>query len=112
MSPDALVSLERAVRELRNLERILRPLMQDGEEMAETVRRLILVKPTPAPAASSDAITSPLGSLKTSKQIVAACPGLTKDSLKKMMFHSRTNGLEIHLVRLGRKVLIDEQGFS
>jgi hypothetical protein len=26
--------------------------------------------------------------------------------LKKMMFHSKTNGLEVHLIRLGRKIRI------
>ncbi len=112
MSSDALVTLDRAVRELRNLERILRPFMEDGEELAQTVRRLIPLKPAPEPPTSVAPISSPLASLKTSKQIVAACPALTKDSLKKMMFRSRTNGLEAHLVRLGRKVLIDERGFS
>lgn len=112
MSSDALVTLDRAVRELRNLERILRPFMEDGEEMTEAVRRLISVKPASVPPASVGPISSPLGTLKTPKQIVAACPALTKNSLKKMMFRSRTNGLEAHLVRLGRRVLIDERGFG
>ncbi len=111
MSPDVLGTLEDAVRELRNLERLLRPWMKEGEEMADTVRRLISEKPKPAPPAATASPASPLGRLKTAKQIVAACPALTKDSLKKMMFHSRTNGLEPHLVRLGRRVLIDEHGF-
>jgi hypothetical protein len=111
MSPDTLGILEDALRELRDLERLLRPWMKDGEEMADTVRRLIAEKAKPAPPAATIVPASPLGGLKTAKQIVAACPALTKDSLKKMMVHSRTNGLELHLVRLGRRVLIDEQGF-
>ena len=112
MSPDTLGTLEEAVRELRNLERLLRPWMKEGEEMAETVRRLMSEKAKPAAVAAAESVSvSPLARLKTAKQIVASCPALTKDSLKKMMFHSRTNGLEMHLVRLGRRVLIDEQGF-
>ncbi len=110
MSPDTLGTLEEAVRELRNLERLLRPWMKEGEEMAETVRRLISEKAKPAAVAAAEPV-SPLGRLKTAKQIVASCPALTKDSLKKMMFHSTTNGLETHLLRRGRRVLIDEQGF-
>jgi hypothetical protein len=109
MSPEIIVTLEDALRELRNLERLLRPWRRDGEDMAETLRRLIAQEAKLAAAVPRAA--SPLGSLKTAKQIVAACPALTKDSLKKMMFHSKTNGLEAHLLRLGRRVLIDEEGF-
>ena len=110
MSPDTIASVEDALRELRNLERLLRPRMREGEEMADTVSRLISEKAKPSPVVAPG-LTSPLAGFKTAKQIVASCPALTKDSLKKMMFHSRTNGLEVHLVRLGRRVLIDEQGF-
>src|SRR5258708_3174807 len=110
MSPDTIASLEDALRELRNLERLLRPRMREGEEMADTVSRLISEKAKPSPVVAPG-LTSPLTAFKTAKQIVASCPALTKDSLKKMMFHSRTNGLELHLVRFGRRVLIDEQGF-
>jgi hypothetical protein len=28
------------------------------------------------------------------------------------MFHSRTNGLEAHLIRRGRRVYFDEAGFA
>lgn len=112
MSPEILGSLEEALRELRNVERLLRPWRRDGEDMAETLRRLIAEQAKLAAAAAPPPRpASPLGGLKTAKQIVAACPALTKDSLKKMMFHSQTNGLEEHLIRLGRRVLIDEQGF-
>jgi hypothetical protein len=112
MSPEALGTLEEALRELRDLERVLRPWRRDGEEMAETVRRLVAEQAKAKPAlAAVPRTASALGGLKTAKQIVTACPALTKDSLKKMMFHSKTNGLEAHLLRLGRRVLIDEQGF-
>ncbi len=112
MSPEILGSLEEALRELRNVERLLRPWRRDGEDMAETLRRLIAEQAKlAASAAPPPCPASPLGKLKTAKQIVAACPALTKDSLKKMMFLSQTNGLEEHLLRLGRRVLFDEQGF-
>jgi hypothetical protein len=52
-----------------------------------------------------------LANLKTPKQIVDACPGLTMGGLRTLLFHSRTNGLEGCVVRLGRKLLIDEAEF-
>lgn len=52
-----------------------------------------------------------LANLKTPRQIVDSCPGLTMGGLRTMLFHSRTNGLEACVVRLGRKLLIDEAAF-
>jgi hypothetical protein len=52
-----------------------------------------------------------LANLKTPRQIVESCPGLTMGGLRTMLFHSRTNGLEGCVVRLGRKLLIDEAEF-
>jgi len=52
-----------------------------------------------------------LANLKTPKQIVDSCPGLTMGGLRMLLFHSRTNGLEGCVVRLGRKLLIDEVAF-
>ena len=52
-----------------------------------------------------------LANLKTPKQIVDSCPGLTMGGLRMLLFHSRTNGLEGCVVRLGRKLLIDEAEF-
>jgi len=52
-----------------------------------------------------------LANLKTPKQIVDSCPGLTMGGLRTLLFHSRTNGLEGCVVRLGRKLLIDEAEF-
>jgi hypothetical protein len=52
-----------------------------------------------------------LANLKTPRQIVDCCPGLTIGGLRAMLFHSRTNGLESCVVRLGRKLLIDEAAF-
>lgn len=52
-----------------------------------------------------------LNHLKSPKQIVDACPGITMGGLRMLLFHSRTNGLESCLVRLGRKLLIDEVAF-
>jgi hypothetical protein len=39
-------------------------------------------------------------------------PALTLFALKKLMFHSRTNGLEAHLIGRGRRVYFDEAGFA
>lgn len=52
-----------------------------------------------------------LHNLKTPKQIVECCPGMTMGGLRMLLFHSRTNGLEPCVVRLGRKLLIDEAAF-
>ena len=53
-----------------------------------------------------------LENLKTPSQIVESCPGLTIGSLRKLLFHSRTNGLEKRCIyRIGRKLLIDEAEF-
>jgi len=52
-----------------------------------------------------------LANLKTPQQIVDSCPALTIGGLRMMLFHSRTNGLESCVVRLGRKLLIDEAAF-
>jgi len=52
-----------------------------------------------------------LNNLKSPKQIVEACPGMTMGGLRMLLFHSRTNGLESCVVRLGRKLLIDEVAF-
>jgi hypothetical protein len=52
-----------------------------------------------------------LRNLKTPRQIVESCPGLTMGGLRMLLFHSRTNGLETCVVRLGRKLLIDEAAF-
>ncbi len=49
--------------------------------------------------------------LKTPRQIVDSCPGITMGGLRMLLFHSRTNGLESCVVRLGRKLLIDEADF-
>ena len=52
-----------------------------------------------------------LANLKTPQQIADTCPGLTMGGLRRLLFHSRTNGLEGCVVRLGRKLLIDEAAF-
>jgi hypothetical protein len=52
-----------------------------------------------------------LANLKTPQQIADACPALTLGGLRRLLFHSRTNGLEACVVRLGRKLLIDEAAF-
>jgi hypothetical protein len=52
-----------------------------------------------------------LCNLKTPRQIVESCPGLTMGGLRMLLFHSRANGLEACVVRLGRKLLIDEAAF-
>jgi hypothetical protein len=52
-----------------------------------------------------------LAHLMTPRQIVDSCPGLTMGSLRTLLFHSRTNGLESCIVRIGRKLLIDEAAF-
>jgi hypothetical protein len=52
-----------------------------------------------------------LNNLKSPKQIVEACPAMTMGGLRMLLFHSRTNGLESCVVRLGRKLLIDEVAF-
>jgi hypothetical protein len=52
-----------------------------------------------------------LADLKTPRQIVDSCPGLTMGGLRMLLFHSRTNGLESCIVRLGRKLLIDDVAF-
>jgi hypothetical protein len=52
-----------------------------------------------------------LQNLKTPKQIAETCPGLTLAALYKLLFRSSTNGMDACVVRLGRKVLIDEAAF-
>src|ERR1700688_1161176 len=52
-----------------------------------------------------------LRNLKTPRQIIESCPALTMGGLRMLLFHSRTNGLEACVVRLGRKLVIDEAAF-
>jgi hypothetical protein len=52
-----------------------------------------------------------LRNLKTPRQIVESCPALTMGGLRMLLFHSQTNGLEACVVRLGRKLVIDEAAF-
>jgi hypothetical protein len=52
-----------------------------------------------------------LQNLKTPKQIAELCPALTLAAVYKLLFRSGTNGMDACIVRIGRKVLIDQAAF-
>jgi hypothetical protein len=54
-----------------------------------------------------------LRNLRTVKALAAECPGaFTEPALRWLIFKSAENGLNSALVRVGRKVLIDVEGFN
>jgi hypothetical protein len=107
-------ALDEALHDLREVTRILQPRMKPDDRLADVVRRLVAAadhaKPVPVPPPVPP--PSPLAGLLTARQVVERCPALTLFALKKLMFHSRTNGLEEHLIRRGRRVYFDETGFA
>jgi hypothetical protein len=52
-----------------------------------------------------------LQDLKTPKQIADICPALILAAVYKLLFRSGTNGMDACIVRIGRKVLIDQAAF-
>jgi hypothetical protein len=50
--------------------------------------------------------------LVTVKQLSEFSPAFTESSLRSLIFHSKTNGLEEAIVRIGRRVLIDLEAFD
>jgi len=44
-------------------------------------------------------------------QFIAAYPGFTKGGVRYLIFNARTNGFDVCLVKIGRRVLIDEAAF-
>ncbi len=50
-------------------------------------------------------------SLLTVRQFSERHPAFTQGSLRNLIFNAKTNGLDSALVRIGRKVLIDESAF-
>lgn len=49
--------------------------------------------------------------LRTLRQLAATFPAFSEASLRWHVFHARTNGLDCAIVRLGRRVLVDEAKF-
>ena len=50
--------------------------------------------------------------LRTLRQLAAANPAFSEASLRWHVFNASKNGLDRAIVRIGRKVLIDEAEFS
>jgi hypothetical protein len=50
--------------------------------------------------------------LVTIRQQSERCPAFTESSLRSLIFHSKANGLEAAVVRIGRRVLIDTDEFD
>ena len=50
--------------------------------------------------------------LRTVAQIADSRPTFSESGLRWHLFNSRTNGLEPAIVRIGRRVLIDEEAFD
>jgi len=49
--------------------------------------------------------------LSTVRQFSEHHPAFTQGALRNLIFNARTNGLGVALVRIGRRVLIDEAAF-
>lgn len=50
--------------------------------------------------------------LRTLRQLAERNPAFTEGALRWHVFNAKTNGLDSAIVRIGRRVLIDEQAFS
>ncbi|HEY0876916.1 MAG TPA: hypothetical protein VGE10_00540 [Zeimonas sp.] len=50
--------------------------------------------------------------LRTLRQLAERNPAFTEGALRWHVFNSKRNGLDSAIVRVGRRVLIDEQAFS
>lgn len=50
--------------------------------------------------------------LRTLRQLAAANPAFSEAALRWHVFNATSNGLDRAIIRLGRKVLIDENEFS
>lgn len=48
----------------------------------------------------------------TVRQLVEKRPYLTEAALRWLLFHRATNGLNVAVIRLGRKILIDEEKYD
>ena len=49
--------------------------------------------------------------LNTVRQHAEKFPSFTQGSLRNLIFNAKTNGFDVALVRVGRRVLIDEAAF-
>lgn len=49
---------------------------------------------------------------KTVKQLAEGNPAFSEASLRYHLFHRHTNGLNKYVRQIGRKILIDEYGFT
>jgi hypothetical protein len=87
---------------------VLQAQQRGDESLTDTARRLVEEAKRPRVIESP---ASPLSHLKTPKQIAESCPGLTLGAVRKHLFRSETNGLAAHVIRQGRRVLIDEVGY-
>lgn len=50
--------------------------------------------------------------LRTLQQLAARNPAFSENALRWHVFHAKSNGLDRAIVRVGRRVLIDEIEFS
>ena len=55
--------------------------------------------------------TAPRRALATVKQFCQHYPAFTPGSLRWLLFHRQENGLQRAVVRVGRRILIDEDKF-
>jgi len=49
--------------------------------------------------------------LSTVRQFAEKNPAFTQGSLRNLIFNAKTNGIDSALVRIGRKILIDDAAF-
>ena len=61
----------------------------------------------------SDSLPTPIRTLFTVRQFTEKHPFISESGLRYHIFNAKTNGLDMAgaIVRLGRRVLIDEQNF-
>jgi hypothetical protein len=117
----SISQLDETLRELRELTRLLEPIMLTGERPSETLRRLISDAERPRPPLVSpeakgwNAATlphSPLPQRLNLAQLVAATPWLTMGTLRRFLLHRHTNGLARCVTELDGLLLIDPQAFN
>lgn len=56
-------------------------------------------------------MTQTIRNLMTVKQFSQIYPAFSEGCLRTLIFHSKTNGFDPSIIRIGRKVLIDEARF-
>ena len=50
--------------------------------------------------------------LRSVDELVKSNPSFTPGGLRWLIFHAKENGLEVAIVRVGRRVYIDQQAFN